>query len=320
MNDEQLAEWRSRRTGRKVQAGPDKTPADGRSPVINMGAENPDMATLLGMGAPGDNTPPAGDPPASRAPTDDEIARLQSQLDAAHGRLAPTQRQLEELRAANEAAQRQLVELQTQLAEKQAMEASLRAKQMADSFDPFEGMTKEEIDMLDPTAAEMIRRAAKNAYTKAASNVKDPEALIHKALAERDARARDNYIRATAETLGLVKLGSDAKFNKFLAEDDAAGILLNTFVKAPDLDTARMLEPNIKRMLKRYEMSIASDRRNPDPQDRLSHHLDRGDTGGNGRSKNFSPAEVRELTAKAKQLARARRFKEADAIFAQINA
>lgn len=324
MTDAQLDDWRSKRTGRKVQTNaPDKAPSDGRqpdgdggnrSPIFDMGADPASLSTLLN-GSQEDNTPaPRND--------DGEVSRLQSQLDAAHGRVGPLQRQLEELRAANEAAQRQLIEMQSKLAEKEALEASLRAQKMAESFDPFEGMTKDEIDMLDPTAAEMIRRAAKNAYSKAASNVKDPEALIHKALAERDARARDNYIRATAESLGLVKLGSDPQFNKFLTEDDSAGMLLNQFVKAADLDTARMLEPRVRLMLKRYEKTAASGQRDPDPQDRLSHHLDRSSNGGggNGRNKNLSPAQVRELTAQANRLARARRFKEADAIFAQINA
>ncbi len=319
LSDDELAVWRAKRTGKSVPAAP-AGGSDDRNPSAPRAARSP----LDGFADPGANIDdddkdlPPSDPPsgsAGLAPEDE----LRAQLAAANGRLGPVQRQLEELRSANEAAQRQMAELQTQLAEQHARDAMEKAKQAANAFDPFEGMSKDEIDMLDPSAAELIKRAARNAYAKAASAIKDPEALINEALAKRDARSRDNYIRATADSLGLVKLTGDVKFNKFLTEDDSASILLNSFVQSPDLDTARNLEPRLRQMLKRYEKSTTSSSRAADPQDRLSAHLDRSGASHPNRQ-SISPEEAKQLRNEAARLTRARRFKEADAILAKLNA
>jgi len=266
-----------------------------------------------------DNSAPINNAPAPGM-SDAALEELRAQLAAANGRLGPAQRQVEEMRAAHEATQRQLVELQAQLAEQHAAQATLKAKQLAEQFDPFEGLSQQEIEMLDPTAAELIRRAARNAYSKAASSVKDPEALINDALAKRDARARDNFVRATADSLGLVKLGSDPKFAKFLEEDDAAGLLMNAFVQSPDLDTARMLESRLRNMLKRYEKTVQQPSRAPDPNGQLANHLDRNHGGAQGgRKAAATPDEAKQIRAEATRLIRARKFKEAEALLTSIN-
>jgi hypothetical protein len=322
LTEDELNAWRSKRTGRPVKSddnGPAVPTNAGGGPDVPRSIRSP----VDGMpGVPAlniDDEPAPQDTPTFNLPAHDADEELRQQLAAANGRLGPVQRQLEEMRAAHEATQRQLAEYQAQLAEHQAAQATAKAQKMAAEFDPFEGMSAAEIEMLDPAAAELIKRAARNAYSKAASSVKDPEALINDALAKRDARSRDNYIRATAETLGLVKLGSDQKFNRFLTEDDSAGILLNSFVKAPDLETARALEPRVRTMLKRYEKA-ATPTRNPDPQDQLSQHLDRGHGGASANRKGATtPEEARQIRGEIARLTRARKFKEAETLQALLN-
>lgn len=324
LTEDELNAWRSKRTGRPVKAddtGPAVATNAGGGPDAPRSVRSP-LDGMPGVPVAPDNiddTPAPQVQPDYLAPLSNADEELRQQLAAANGRLGPVQRQLEEMRAAHEATQRQLAEYQTQLAEHQAAQATAKAQKMAAEFDPFEGMSAAEIEMLDPTAAELIKRAARNAYSKAASSIKDPEALINDALAKRDARSRDNYIRATADTLGLVKLGSDQKFNKFLTEDDSAGILLNSFVKAPDLETARALEPRVRTMLKRYEKA-ATPTRNPDPQDQLSQHLDRGQGGASAARKQVATLEeARQIRNDISRLLRARKFKEAEQLQALLN-
>lgn len=315
LSDEELASWRAKRTGKAVPTSSAK--AD-RGPDAARPVRNP----LDGLPAVEDVSVAEDEPVAQSipsAPASSNEEDLRNQLNAALGRLGPAQRQLEEMRAAMEAQQRQLAEFQQQLAERQAAEATAKAKQAAENFDPFEGMSKDEIEMLDPTAAELIRKAARNAYAKATSNVKDPEALINEVLAKRDARTRDVYIRSTADQLGLVKLGKEPRFTKWLEEDDSAAILLNQFVQAPDLDTAKSLEPKLRQMLKRYEKSTDSNR-TPDPTDRLSAHLDRDSNRASNNGKRvITPEDARAIRNEATRLVRARQFKEAEKLLSQLS-
>jgi len=318
LSDAELAAWRAKRTGKPLPANPVAADPD-RGPDAPRMARNP----LDGLPAPdmnlgqADGNPPAP-APAPAAPGNDE---LHNQLASALGRVAPLQRQLDEMRVAFEAQQRQITEYQHQLAEHQAAQATAKAKQAAENFDPFEGMSKDEIEMLDPAAAELIRKAARNAYSKAASAVKDPEALINEVLAKRDARTRDVYVRSTAESLGLVKLGADAQFTKWLEGDDSAAILLNQFVHASDLDTAKSLEPKLRQMLKRYERDTNQPNRTPDPTTRLSAHLDRdSNRSSNGGKRVLTPEEARAIRNEATRLTRARQFKEAEKLLSQLTA
>ena len=326
MSDQDLDAWRAKRTGKKQQQQPvlliDAPSNSGGGPEMSKPMRSPTDGLVEPDFLNDQQEQPSNEPaPQNQEPhASNELEDLRQQLAAAQGRLSPAQRQLEEMRAAHEANQRQLYELQSQLAERQAQDATAKAKQAAENFNPFEGFTQDEIDMLDPTAVKFIEKASRNAYSKAAMNNKDPEELIQKALAQRDARAKDNYIRATADTLGLVKLSSDPKFQKFLAEDDSAGILMNSFVAAPDLESARGLEQRVRTMLKRFEKSTTTTTRTPDPQDRLSAHLDRASDGQSFQSRRpATPEEARRISEEAKRLMRARKFDEANKLLASIN-
>lgn len=311
MTDQELEAWRAQRTGRAIpknnsgdaNRGPD-APGTSRSPLD--GYVNSDPAPAPATPAPA----PAADP------------ALQNQLDAALGRLAPLQRQHEEMRAALEAQQRANAQMQSELEELRRGQQAAANKQAASEFNPFEGLPQEDVDMLDPSARALIEAAARNAYAKAAGSIKDPEALIAQALAKRDEKARNDYIRATASALNLMTLSNDAKFNTFLQEDDSASLLLNSFVNAPDLETARSLETRVRTMIKRFEKSTGSTR-TPDPQDQLSAHLSRNAQGGtpSGHPAKVAttPEEARQIRNRAAQLMRARKFDEANKLLASIN-
>ena len=174
--------------------------------------------------------------------------------------------------------------------------------------------------MLDPAALRMIEHVGRQAFTKAHGSLREHEELIEKTLSQRDARERDNFIYATAETLGLNKLGNDNKFNKFLNEDDSAALLLNSFTQSKDIATARMLEPRVRSMLKRFEKTTNTTR-TPDPQDRASAHLARkpdAQSAGSQRGGHVSADEVRRVTEQARRLARAGKHKESRDLLASI--
>lgn len=324
MNDAQLAAWRAKRTGKAVPTnnagdsnrGPDAAIVP-RSPLDGMTMDNGDPAFVIPSG----NADP--DPAPAFNPTLPAVdPQVQNQLDAALGRLAPLQRQNEELKAALEAQQRATATMQAQMADLQNAQQTAAAQTAAANFNPFEGLDAEQIDMLDPTSRAIVEAAARNAFTKASNGFKDPEALITKALAARDEKAKIDYIRTTAAATGLVALSNDTKFNAFLREDDSANFLLNSFINAADVETARSLEPNLRKMLKRYEKTTNT--RTPDPHDQMSAHLSRtpgasGSANGQPAKAATSPEEARTIRNRAAQLTRARKFKEADALLASIN-
>jgi hypothetical protein len=308
----ELLAWRAKRTGRKNLEVFTEDPTN--SPNGPIAALSP-LEGYHGVDPDNKDGTPAPDTPAAGSASDND---LRNQLDSALGRVAPLQRQMEELRAAHEAANRRAAELEAALRERDAAQAEAAAARAADEFDPLEGISQEERDLLDSTALAIIAQTAKNAFKKAAGNREDPKELIARELAKRDAQTRDRYIRGTVETLGLIKLGNDTKFNKFLAEDDSAALLMNQFVNAPDTDTARSLEPRIKTMLKRFEKTTDSPRQ-PDAQDRMSAHLNR-DAGAQSTSShgNLTPEEARRITNEAKRLIRAGRQAEAKKLLAQL--
>ena len=321
LTDQDLADWRARRTGKPVNLAGDNTPGvptnAGGDPAAIRLVQPPFMQNE----PPVDIDPaPAVDPAPAGNQTNEELEQLRQQLAAANGRLGPAQRQSEEMKAALEAQQRQIAELQAMLAEQQAAAATRKAQEAAANFDPFEGLSPDEVAMLDPTAADLIRKATRNAYSKAASQVKDPEEIIRKTLAERDAAALRKYIQATAASTGLTKLATDPRFEKFVAEDDSATLLLNSFMQAADIEIAQTLEPNLRRLIKRFEKTTDSTR-NPDPQDQLASHLARAPgaapTGAQQRA--VSADDVKTITAKARALARAGKHKEANQLLASIN-
>jgi hypothetical protein len=319
--EEGLAAWRAQRLGKPVNlkhdlaaegvpsnggGGPDSERAEPRHPLEKFnpmeldtgGNQNENEGS--GYGAEDDN--------------------LQQQLAAANGRLGPAQRQLEEMRAAMQAMQQQNADMAARLAEREAQEKASRFQRAAQEFNPLEGLSKDELDMLDPAALKMIEHVGRQAYSKAHGSIREHEELIEKTLSQRDARERDNFIYGTAESLGLNKLGNDNKFTKFLNEDDSAALLLNSFTQSKDIATARMLEPRVRSMLKRFEKTTNSTR-TPDPQDRASAHLARkpeAQSAGSQRGGHVSADEVRRITEQARRLARAGKHKESRELLASI--
>lgn len=318
-----LDQWRSKRLGRSVKTdvGNPDVPSNGggapdlervspRHPLEGMGEKFNPMDL--------DNTATEEEEDNSDNNADDD---LRNQLAAAQGRLGPAQRQIEEMRAAMATLQQQLAEQGAALATRNAEESSLRHQQAMASFDPFDGLPKDQLEMLDPAALKLIEHSARQAYAKASGGIKDPEELINKVLSQRDKQDLNNFISATAESLSLGQLGNSTKFNKFLADDDSAGLLLNSFVQSKDIVSARMLEPRVRNMIKRYEKATNSTR-TPDPQDRAAAHLARapgGQSNGSPRGGAVSADQVKQVTDQARRLARAGKHKEANALLESIN-
>jgi hypothetical protein len=316
--EEGLAAWRAQRLGKPVNlkhdlaaegvpsnggGGPDSERAEPRHPLEKF---NPMELDTGGNQDDDDNRP--------------DEDNVQQQLAAANGRLGPAQRQIEEMRAAMQALQQQNADMQARLAERESQERNTRNQRAAQEFNPLEGLSKDELDMLDPAALKMIEHVGRQAFTKAHGSLREHEELIEKTLSQRDARERDNFIYGAAEILGLNKLGNDNKFNRFLNEDDSAALLLNSFTQSKDIATARMLEPRVRSMLKRFEKTTNSTR-TPDPQDRASAHLARkpdAQSAGSQRGGHVSADEVRRVTEQARRLARAGKHKESRELLASI--
>jgi hypothetical protein len=322
--EEGLAAWRAQRLGKPVNlkhdlaaegvpsnggGGPDSERAEPRHPLeghkfnpmeLDTGGNQDDQGEGSGYAAEDDN--------------------LQQQLAAANGRLGPAQRQLEELRAAVQALQQQNGDMAAKLAERDSQERAARNQRAAQEFNPLEGLSKEELEMLDPAALKMIEHVGRQAFSKAHGSIRENEEEFERRMSKRDEHERNNFIYGTAEALGLNKLGNDNKFNKFLAEDDSAALLLNSFTQSKDIATARMLEPRVRSMLKRFEKTTNSTR-TPDPQDRASAHLARkpdAQSAGSQRGGHVSADQVRQITEQARRLARAGKHKESRELLASI--
>lgn len=318
---EDLDAWRARRTGKPVNSndasGPGVPTNAGGGPEAPRAQRHP-LEGLTALNT-GDVVVDVVDEP--QPPTDAERETLRQQLAAANGRIGPVQRQLEEMRATMAARDAQLADAQRKLAEHDAARATQTAREKAKSFDPLEGLSAEQLDMLDPAALSLIKHVGQSAYARASSEYKDPEEIVRQTLAARDAQSRDRYIKTTAEALGLYKLRDDPKFTSFLTDDDSAGMLLNSFVSASDRDTAQTLEPRVRAMLKRFEKQTASSPRSADPQSRTSSHLERnpGAPGSGARGAAQSADQVRQITAEARAFSRRGDHKRANELLASIH-
>lgn len=330
MTDEEMIAWRARRTGKPI---PTST-----TPAVNNSGEGPDAGqrvrdpsttaqipdfARLGSAAADDTTSvePQEPPPANNAD-------LAQQLQAANGRVAPLQRQLEELRAAILARDAQVAELTRALQAATNDIAKKKAAEDIDAFDPFEGMTQEELEALDPTAMNILRKMGKSVAQRTLAKIpqESPEALVQKALAERDKAQLGEYIRSTAASLGLLELSNDTAFKSFVEQDDSAGFLLSAFAQATDLATARGLEGRIKTMLKRFErdkQSKTADQRPHDTNHNLSKHLSRTPPQGNGGDSVVqlarTPEEARRIRQQASALSRQGRYEDAGKLLASLN-
>jgi hypothetical protein len=322
--DNDLDAWRARRTGKPVKTdnsgGPEGVPTNaGGNPMDIRIARHP-LEDMTPPGLANDPAPAPADPaPQPNGQSDALVEELRQQLAAANGRNGPVQRQFEEMKTTLSALQQQNALLQQQLESRTAEEAESRRKKAASDFNPFDGIPQEQLDMLDPTALKLMEHIGRNVYAKTTHGSVDPVAVFHEELSKRDARTKDDYIMATAETLGIPVLAKDPKFSDFLAEDDSAGMLLNSFMQSKDLATARLLETNLRKMLKRYEKT-ASATRTPDPQASAATHLNRAPSGQQGGQGNTPSNEsVTQITVRAKALARAGKHKEAKALLDSIN-
>lgn len=329
MTDEEMIAWRAKRIGKQAKTSTNlavnnsgEGPEGGqrvRDPSTT--SQIPDFARLGNTDVEDTVPPEPQEPPANNAD-------LAQQLQAANGRVAPLQRQLEELRAAMQARDNQIAELTRAL---QSATRDIEKKKVAEdleAFDPFEGMTQEEMDALDPTALGILRKMGKTVAQRTLARIpqESPEALVQKALAERDKAQLGDYIRNTAATLGLLELSNDTAFKNFVEQDDSAGFLLSAFAQATDIATARGLEARVKAMLKRFErdkQNKAADQRPADTNHNLSKHLSRTPQQGNGGNSVVqlakTPEEARLIRQKASALSRQGRYQEAEALLASLN-
>lgn len=328
MTDEEMIAWRAKRTGKPIPAS--------TTPAVNNSGEGPDAGQRVrdpsttaqipdfarfGSAEADDTTSvePQEPPPANNAD-------LAQQLQAANGRVAPLQRQLEELRAAIQARDAQVAELTRALQAATSDIAKKKAAEDIDAFDPFEGMTQEELDALDPTAMNILRKVGKSVAQRTLAKIpqESPEALVHKALAERDKAQLGDYIRNTAASLGLLELSNDTTFKNFVEQDDSAGFLLSAFAQAADIATARGLESRIKTMLKRFEAQKSSAAQRPhDTNHNLSKHLSRIPQQGNGGDSVVqlarTPEEAKRIRQQASALSRQGRYEDAGKLLASLN-
>ena len=320
MTVQDVDQWRSKRLGRTIKTNPNPD-----VPSNSQGAPDLERAAprhpMEGMGEKFNPMELDNNDDTYVDPQNNQDDDLRQQLAAAQGRLGPAQRQIEEMRATMAALQQQVAEQAASLATRNAEESSLRHQRAMAEFNPLDGLSQDQLELLDPAALKLIEHVGRNAYAKAAGGIKDPEELIQKVLSQRDKQDLNNFISATAESLSLNQLGNDNKFNRFLADDDSAGLLLNSFVQAKDIATARMLEPRVRSMIKRYEKATNTTR-TPDPQDRAAAHLARAPGGqqqGSPRGGPVSADQVKQITEQARRLARAGKHKEANSLLASIN-
>lgn len=341
LSDDQLLAQRQARTGRTVATVPGNgaPPEPGLArPAADPGGARPTAPQRDPFGNPfggaSGGTEDIAPAPVPAAPQgfDAQAAfnAMQQQLDAALGRVAPLQQQLEQYRSTAETLQASNAALQAKLMEVQDATTKRAAQEAAASFDPFEGMSADELAMIDPAVISAMRRSAQAALAKATVQVGDPRALIAQTLQERDTRQLKAFQQSVSEELQLLQLGSDPKFQQFLSTDDSADMLLNSFAQATDIDAAQKLATRVRTMLKRYRAaapgaSASAGNNTPDPQDRLSAHMSRSGNqsaapGANGQTRNvLTPEQVKDIRRQAQALTRQRRFKDAQALLDKLS-
>lgn len=320
MTDQTLDDWHAKRAARtgRANALPQDGQATGRSPADERDPRNPtaDMSVNPITGAPVD----APEPNSTVQPNTDYTA-LRQQLDAANGRVAPLQQQLASMQALLDAERQQRAALEAQAQQRAEAEERAAAEARARDFDPFASLTDDQRRELDPTVQDILGTAMRNLYTQMAPK-QDAKQLIAETLAERDRRDARAFVAAHAEASGLQALVDDPAFKKFVAEDDSAELLLNTFAHTTEPTAARTLAPRITSLVKRFTKTANAGGRNPDPVNGSSpdEYLRRGDASGadGNRKAAVSSAEAAALRKEATRLSRMRKFKEADAILARL--
>lgn len=298
MTEEELQQWRAKRTGRSF------IPVPHKSPVPTEALPHDDVPT---------DDAHIDDAPIDVPESGNIVSDLRQQLAAANGRVAPLQRQVVELQSVVKSQQTRMDELAAAL---QDMTSRQTPKAAPADFDPFADIPAEELSLLDPTALTIIKRGMSNLYAKTATA--DPEAVVRTELQKRDKARLDTFLRTTAAELNLTTLVNAPEFSRFIQEDDSATYLLNAFANAPDYTTAKDLVPRVKQMLKRYENSKPQQRA-PDTTDRLSAHLSRQQGGSREPASVTSPAEVRRIRMEASRLSRQGEHDAARKLMSSIN-
>lgn len=278
LSDAELLAQRARRIGRPVMtapAGGPGTPREALDPTGGMGLTDDAGDTFTDEPTPAPRAPTGNPAPAPQSnELAAQVAQLQQQLNAALGRVSPAQQQLEELRTTAQQQAATIAKLQADLSSANSAHAKRTAQEAAAEFDPYEGMTAEELAMIDPAVLDTTRRATRAAIARVTSQMPDPQALLTAAFQERDARELRAFMAQAEAELKLGAVQHDSKFMAFAAEDDSADMLMHSFLNAPDLSTARSLQPRVRSMLKRYERTVGNSNLS-DPPARASEHLSR---------------------------------------------
>jgi len=320
LSDEQLLAQRQARTGRAIAMA--EAPTGEPRGNVDPGGARPAVPSRDPFASPS--------APANTAPPEDGYLPAgndaQQQLAAALGRLAPMQQQLEEYRTMAEQLRASNAKMMADMQAQQQLSVVDKARKDAESFDPFEGMSADELAMMDPVVIDAMRRSARAALAKATATLGDPRALIAQTLQERDQRAVKHFIAGVNDELKLTQLGNDPQFRQFLDTDDSADMLLNSFVQASDMDAAQKLAARVRTLIKRFRTTApnSGSPRNPDPQGRLSAHMSRsGDAaapGQQGQTRNVLTAEqIANVRRQATALSRQRKFAEANELLKTIS-
>jgi hypothetical protein len=206
--------------------------------------------------------------------------------------------------------------------------ARARAEQEAEAFDPFEGMTQDQLDNLDPAVVDAMRRAARKSLATTLSKVQDPAAMIEKAMAERDNRRLRSYIKQISEELNLQAVADDPQFNAYAQEHGSADMLVSSLLQSATVDIAQALKPRVTKMLAGFQTwktgKKSADAQPDDPTSRTpGSYASRGPAGsGSGSQRRVvnGPADMARLRAEHAAATRRRDFKEAKRLLDIINA
>ena len=309
---------------RIVPTDPTQTPHAQSGPANPPAARDP-LAAFLPDPTP-DPTPaptpapaPGAATPTPAAPAVDPVmAQMQNDLAAANGRVGPMQMQLEQQRLFIQTMQQNQQQLQQQLAAALGQQSVAKAQQLFADFNPFEGLSEQQLAALDPEAADIIKAANRNAMTQLAAHVENRFSELDQRRQTEHQTEIQTLLTRKGEELGLNKLSTDPAFKKFLDEDDSAKYLLGMFVNAKSTGDVHTLTNQVKGMIKRYEKTTAAPSApSPDPATTTTttNFLDRN---FNGTAQAHDPKKVKEVLAEAKRLSRAGMHKEAAALSATV--
>lgn len=229
------------------------------------------------------NTPAAATPtPTPAADTKDyraEYEKLQADFQALQGRVAPAQRDADtfkglyetssrELQVAREAKETEMADLRRQLEE-----ATTARERKSIEAEIEELISDEDKAAIDPSVLALMRKVAgKFAGGKPSTEV-DHDALVARALADRDKKTVDahrNRMLADVNTeLGKLKaLSQDAEFNAYCEENPEVDMTLTHFLHASTTADIDRYARAANRLISAYRTgkTPAADTRAADPK------------------------------------------------------